>query len=104
MTVEMFHRSLSNAAPPDAIGLALQALWWARHGDWARAHACVQQQEGDPDCDLVHAHLHRQEGDGANAAAWYRDAGRAVPEMSLTTEWTELAAELLSRGERRPQP
>jgi hypothetical protein len=45
----------------------------------------------------VHAHLHRQEGDLANAGYWYRRAGRPVSQQSLDAEWTALAAELLTR-------
>ena len=96
-TMDTFSASLTHAAPPEGAGLALQALWWARKGDWDQAHACVQQNEGDPDCDLVHAHLHREEGDLTNARSWYRQAGRAMPEVSVADEWTQLAAELVSR-------
>jgi len=96
-TVEAFRSSVSAAAPPADLGPALQALWWVRRGDWNRAHGCVQQHEGDPDCDRVHAHLHRQEGDMANAGWWYRRVGRSMPELSLEDEWTALASEMLSR-------
>ena len=98
MTIETFNCSLSKNLPPDGMGLALQALWWARKGQWHQAHGCVQQCEGNPDCDLVHAHLHREEGDVANAQSWYRDAGRSMPEIPLAEEWAQLAAELVSRG------
>ncbi len=98
MTMDTFNTSLTHAAPPEGAGLALQGLWWARKGDWNRAHACVQQNEGDPDCDLVHAHLHRQEGDVANARSWYQQAGRAMPDRPLADEWADLAGELVTRG------
>ena len=100
MTLETLEQSLSEAAPPQEANLALQALWWARKGDWDRAHRCAQQREGDPDCDLVHAHLHRQEGDISNARYWYRRAGRSFPEVSLDQEWQAITTELLSRIER----
>ena len=96
MTVDEFRQSLSEAAPPEGADLALQALWWAGKADWERAHRCAQQREGDPRCDLVHAYLHRQEGDAANARYWYRRAGRPFPEVSLEAEWQEIAARLLS--------
>ncbi len=96
-TIEAFRSSVSAAAPLADLGPALQALWWAHRGDWNRAHECVQQHEGDPDCDWVHAHLHRQEGDMANAGGWYRRAGRSVPSQPLQDEWNALAAEMLSR-------
>lgn len=96
-TIETFRGSTSAAAPAADMGPALQALWWVRRGDWNRAHGCVQQHEGDPDCDRVHAHLHRQEGDMANAGWWYRRVGRSMPDLSLEDEWTALASEMLSR-------
>ena len=83
---------------PVDLGPALQALWWAQAGNWDQAHASVQKHEGDPDCDLVHAHLHRQEGDLSNAKSWYDDAGRPVPATSVQDEWTALATEFLARA------
>ena len=98
MTVmDDFRASLSGDAPPPDANLPLQALWWAGKGDWDRAHGCAQQGEGDQASDWVHAHLHRQEGDLANARYWYRRAGRDVPETALTEEWAAIAAELLSK-------
>ncbi len=98
MSIDTFNASLSSALPPGGMGLALQALWWARKGQWHQAHGCVQQCEGSPDCDLVHAYLHREEGDLGNARSWYGAAGRAMAEMPLAEEWTLLATELLARG------
>ena len=85
------------AAPPTEASPAVQALWWLRRGEWARAHECVQAHEGQPDCDRVHAHLHRQEGDLANAGYWYRRAGRPVSDLSLEAEAAALADEFLAR-------
>ena len=95
--VEAFRRTLSGSAPPPESDLALQALWWAGKNEWDRAHNCAQQHEGDPACDLVHAHLHRQEGDMANAAYWYRRAGKPVPSTALPVEWDDIAAGLFAR-------
>jgi hypothetical protein len=96
-TIDAFRSSIANETPPADAGPALQALWWVRHGDWDRAHKCVQGHEGDRDCDLVHAHLHRQEGDMSNAGGWYRRAGQPVSTLSLDEEWTALATEMLAR-------
>ncbi len=95
LTVTEFQHSLSDADPPAGLSLALQALWWAGKGDWAQAHGCAQQQEGDPGCDLVHAHLHRQEGDLGNARYWYSRAGRPFAEESLQDEWNDIIRHLL---------
>jgi hypothetical protein len=96
MTFDAFRESLAAAAPPAEADLALQAVWWAGKGDWDRAHACAQQREGDPRADLVHAHLHRQEGDLANAGYWYRRVRRAPSPLTLREEWAEIAKELLA--------
>lgn len=97
MTFETFHHSLSGTAPPAGLDLALQGLWWAGKGDWDRGHGCVQQREGDPACDWVHAHLHRVEGDPGNAGYWYRRAGQPAATLSHQEEWTAVATRLLSR-------
>jgi len=96
-TIDAFRSSVSAEAPPPDAGPALQALWWARRGDWNKAHQCVQGHEGQPDCDVVHAHLHRQEGDMRNAGGWYQRAGRPVSTLSLEEEWSALASEMLAR-------
>jgi fatty-acyl-CoA synthase len=44
----------------------------------------------------VHAHLHRIEGDLANAAYWYGRAGRAVAAGELAAERAAIAAALLA--------
>jgi hypothetical protein len=91
-----FRASLTQAAPPEGISLALQGMWWDARGDWPRAHECAQAQP-DRDGDAVHAYLHRVEGDLANAAYWYRRAGRAEATGDLAAEWQMLVSELLAR-------
>ncbi|MGI9364219.1 MAG: hypothetical protein ACR2O8_03470 [Rhizobiaceae bacterium] len=41
-----------------------------------RAHDICQQHEGVMPFDWIHALIHRIEGDDANAAYWYRCAGK----------------------------
>ena len=97
-SIESFRSSVSADAPPSDVSPALQALWWALRGDWDQAHKCVQQHEDDDDCNWVHAHLHRQEGDMRNAGGWYQRARQPMPTtMSLQDEWSNLATEFLSR-------
>jgi len=96
-TIDAFRSSTSAGKPPADIGPALEALWWLARGDWNQAHQCVQAHEGQTDCDSVHAHLHRQEGDLNNANYWYRRAGRKMPDVSLNDEWTALTTEMLAR-------
>lgn len=94
-TVDEFRRSVSAAQPPAGTSPALQALWWVAKDDWDKAHKVIQQHEGKPDCDLVHAHLHRVEGDLSNAGYWYRHAGRPAVTSPLEEEWRAIATELL---------
>lgn len=85
-----------DAMPPAGAGPALQALWHDAKGDWDRAHACAQGDEGR-DGAWVHAYLHRKEGDLGNAGYWYQRARQKTPAESLTLsdEWAQIAAELL---------
>ncbi len=80
------------AAPAPA---ALAALWWQAHGDWARAHEAAQADDGAA-AAWVHALLHREEGDLANADYWYRRAGKRRPDGALRDEWDAIAAALLA--------
>jgi hypothetical protein len=95
MTLEDFRASLATPAPPPGLPPALAGLWWDAKDDWARAHDCAQDQD-DAAGSLVHAYLHRKEGDLSNAAYWYRRAGRPVAAGPLAAEWESLAAELLA--------
>jgi hypothetical protein len=97
-TLDAFRASTASSEQPPADATpALQGLWWLQRGDWNRAHECVQAHEGERDCDSVHAHLHRQEGDLSNAGYWYRRAGRAMPkDQTLEEEWAALTTELLA--------
>ena len=64
-------------------------------GDWDGAHAIVQD-DPSPEAAWVHAHLHRVEGDLANARYWYRRAGRPEPTLSLDEERQQIEAALAS--------
>ncbi len=90
-----FKQSLSEPAPPDGLGLALQALWWEAKGDWDKAHECAQAQEDDAG-NWVHAYLHRREGDAGNAGYWYRRCRRPHATATLDAEWAEIATALLA--------
>jgi hypothetical protein len=95
MTLEQFRDSLSRDHPPESLDLALAGLWWDAKGDWTKAHASAQQDEG-PAGSWVHAYLHRKEGDASNARYWYRRAGRKPSSAKLKDEWRDIANALLS--------
>jgi hypothetical protein len=89
-----FRASTAEAEPPAGLSLPLQTLWWEAKGDWKRAHACAQDDR-TPDGAIVHAYLHRVEGDLSNAGHWYARSGRAPATGPLAEEWTALAREFL---------
>lgn len=95
MDIRAFRRSLEDDAPPGELSDPLRALWHAAGGDWQRAHAIVQDDPG-AEAAWVHAHLHRVEGDIANADYWYRRAGRTRPPGGEDEELWDIAAALIS--------
>lgn len=64
----------------------LEALNLDRNGDWDGAHNIVQRIESN-DSYLIHAYLHRKEGDISNARYWYGRAGSNEFRGSLNEEW-----------------
>ena len=93
--LDRFLDSLAGTAPKRGLSLALQALWWDGKGDWTRAHELAQTDEG-ADAALVHAYLHRKEGDAGNAAYWYRRARSEPASDSLEAEWRRIVETLLA--------
>jgi hypothetical protein len=88
---------LNDRSPPASLTSELQAMWWVRRDDWARAHLIVQDLESAASAQ-VHAHLHRVEGDLDNANYWYRRAGVPSCDAPLQTEWESLTKALLSQA------
>ena len=99
MDLQSFRKTLEGTEPPNNSSLALQALWWDARGDWERAHRCAQEREDDAGM-LVHAYLHRKEGDLSNADYWYRRCRKTPPRTSLDAEWESLAQSFLSANGR----
>ena len=95
MDLAAFRASLVAVAPPIGLAPALEALWWEAKGDWERAHALAQADEGGAG-DWVHAYLHRKEGDVGNAGYWYRRAGKPASRAPLDEEWAAIANALLA--------
>ena len=89
MTMEEFRQ-----AEPRSLSGPLQALWFNGNSDWEQAHTVAQDIDG-PDGAWVHAYLHRKEGDTANAAYWYRRAGRPMARRELVGEWEAMVKALL---------
>ncbi|MCH9697902.1 MAG: hypothetical protein K0U68_07360 [Gammaproteobacteria bacterium] len=66
-----------------------KAIELAESGEWDAAHKMVQAYS-DPMACLIHAYLHRVEGDQGNAGYWYNRAGGSVPDNSLAEELNRL--------------
>jgi hypothetical protein len=95
MTLAEFKTSLTAANPPAGISKELEALWYDGRDDWHQSHE-IAQEENTPGHCLIHAYLHRKEGDQWNADYWYKRAGRKMPKNSLAQEWEDLVREFLS--------
>ena len=67
----------------------IKALDLARDGNWDESHQLVQQYSDELSC-LIHAYLHRAEGDMSNAKYWYRHAGVKMPDNTLGEELNRL--------------
>ena len=94
MTPAAFKRSLSRRIPPKELGPVLAALWWAKKGNWDKAHRIVMD-EVSRDAAWVHAYLHRVERDDGNARYWYAQARRGVAKIPLDAEWDAIVAALI---------
>ena len=90
-------RATAKGAPPEGLSGALQALWHDARGDLDSAHEAAQRAD-TPQGAWVHAYLHRKQGDIANAAYWYRRAGRPPAACAPEEEWVRIAGELLGAG------
>jgi hypothetical protein len=94
MNLKEFRTSIAEQAPCAELSGPLAALWWDAKGDWARAHALVDDLE-NVDGMAVHAYLHRKEGNDSNADYWYQRAGRSFHRPTLDAEWAALVEGLL---------
>ena len=89
MKIDEFKATLNGQHPPPGITASLAAMWYDGKGDWEQAHNIAQDiptREGS----LVHAYLHRKEGDKWNANYWYNRAGQPMPELPLEQEWEDI--------------
>jgi len=89
MSIEEFKSSLDRKNPPAGLDKLLLALWYDAKGDWKTSHAIIQDID-TKDAALIHAYLHRKEGDIGNAKYWYSIASVKKPDNSLEDEWQKL--------------
>lgn len=94
MTFSEFEESLNHDQPMASLSECLTSLWYDGKGDWNKAHQLIDHLN-DPSSSLVHAYLHRKEGDIWNADYWYRKANEKRPDLSLNEEWKQLVLRFL---------
>ncbi len=67
----------------------IKVLDLAKQGEWEEAHNIIQKYSDEWAC-LIHAYLHRVEGDLSNAGYWYRRANTEMPDNTLEQELDRL--------------
>ena len=100
MTLDEFIQAIANDECPSSLTKPLQALWYAKKGDWDMAHE-ISQNASDADSAWVHAYLHRKEGDLINARYWYGRSGQPECKAELDAEWDGIVSELLMKVLRK---
>lgn len=68
----------------------IQAIDLISQGNWDDAHELIQSYHDELAC-LIHAYLHREEGDVNNANYWYSQTNQIMPENSLKQEFDRLS-------------
>ena len=94
MDIVSFYESLHNADPPHLTNLLLLALWYDAKDNWEKSHDLVSDLHSK-EAALIHAYLHRKEGDQWNADYWYRRAGERRSDVSLEKEWEQLVEKFI---------
>ena len=89
MTIDEFKNSLHDEHPPKEISPLLLALWYDAKGDWESSHNIAQDIDALEGA-MIHAYLHRKEGDISNADYWYNCAGMKRFNGPLEDEWNTL--------------
>ena len=95
MTIAEFNSTLNQNEPPVSLNPLLMALWYDAKGDWKKSHEIVQDID-TKEAALIHAYLHRKEGDDWNADYWYQRAGTKRTNHSIEEEWDSLVARFIS--------
>ncbi len=95
MDAHALRASSAADTPPAGLSGPLTAMWHAAKGAWDEAHHIVQD-DGGKEAAWVHAHLHRIEGDEANAGYWYGRAGKPHGTGPLDDEWQAIVTALLT--------
>jgi hypothetical protein len=96
MDFSEFKLSLKKEVCPQGLNIYARALWLEGRGQWEQSHELIQDLT-DRNAALIHAYLHRKEGDQWNANYWYSRAQAKPCQFSLQEEWDELAKEFITK-------
>jgi hypothetical protein len=94
MTIEEFNATLTQEDTPSGLNPLLLSLWYDAKGDWEKSHEIVQDID-TKEAALIHAYLHRKEGDDWNADYWYHQAGTKRTNHSIEEEWASLVVKFI---------
>ena len=96
IAADLAKSAINDVQPPAGLGAVGECLWYARAGQWDKAHDLCQDLPGKAG-SWIHAWLHREEGDLENASYWYSRAGKDMPhkKVTLEDEWLAMTDECL---------
>lgn len=92
---------LLDALPPAREPALLRACLLLWHDRLEAAHALVQQHEGEPLADCLHAIMHRREPDEGNSCYWWQRAGGHPLAAELSAEARRLGLSALCGSDDR---
>src|SRR5688500_20395268 len=95
MMLENLKSSIGKKIPTENLKQQLLTLWYDAKCDWEKSHKLVSDINSK-EASLIHAYLHRKEGDLGNAEYWYRRAATDCKNISLKEEWDFLVKNLCS--------
>jgi hypothetical protein len=95
LDINEFIQSINEEHPPSGLNSLLLALWYDAKGDWEKSHNIAQDIDTKEGA-LIHAYLHRKEGDLWNADYWYQKGGISRKEISLDEEWKILVHKFIA--------
>ncbi|MFZ1679103.1 MAG: hypothetical protein WBP41_06670 [Saprospiraceae bacterium] len=95
VNINEFIISINQDHPPSGLNSLLLALWYDAKGDWEKSHNIAQEIDTKEGA-MIHAYLHRKEGDLWNADYWYRRGGISRKEISLDEEWKILVNKFIA--------
>ena len=100
MKYEEFKLLITESKPQTQLNKYLTILWYNAKGKWDIAHNLANSLY-NKNGSLLHAYLHRKEGDLANASYWYLNADKEMPNISLKEEWDGLVKKYLHYQEEK---